>query len=279
MKLGLVFIIIFLTNSSFAQKEFVVFFDSNKEVPNEKSLTEFNDFLSSKSVGDIISISGYCDSSDSNDYNKQLATRRINSVLKLLKEKSFSLHKNIEINPFGEDFEQAKNQSDNRKVVIEYSEKEKQLVPKENEVELNNDSVAVAKDNIEKERVSLVEKFQKARVGDRIPIYNIHFKFNSENIVSDSESLIEELVFIMEQNPKLSIKIYGHICCNPNPYNTKLSYRRALKIFNYLKSNGIEQNRLAYNGVGSNNPIYEIPERNEQERIINRRVEIEIITK
>ena len=50
-------------------------------------------------------------------------------------------------------------------------------------------------------------------------------------------------------------------------------------IFKYLKENGIQQNRLAYNGVGSNNPIYPIPEKNENERIANRRVEIEIVRK
>ena len=279
MKLVLVFILVFITNYSFSQKEFVVFFDSNTEVPNKESLSQFNVFLNSKLDGEIISISGYCDSSDSNDYNKKLATRRINSVLKLLKENSFSLHKNIEINSIGEDFELAKKQSENRKVVIKYKEVESKLVLKENEDELKNDSVALVKDTIEKERISLAEKFQSVKVGDRVPIYNIHFQFNSEKLVSDSESLLEELLMIMEKNPKMSIKIHGHICCNPNPYNTKLSYRRALKIFNYLKMNGIQQNRLAYNGVGSNNPIYEIPERNEQERIINRRVEIEIIRK
>lgn len=279
MKFILGLLIVCSTNISFAQSEFILFFDSNKDVPNEKSLIEFDRFFKPSFVVEILSVSGYCDSSDTNDYNKELATRRINSILELLKGKSFSLHKNIEINPIGEDFEQAKNQSENRKVVIEYNDVENKLIPTENHVDLKNDSVALVKDTIEKERISLAEKFEKAKVGDRVPIYNIHFKFNSEKIVSDSESLLEELLIIMEKNPKMSIKIHGHICCNPNPYNTKLSYRRALKIFNYLKLNGIEQNRLAYNGVGSNNPIYEIPERNEQERVINRRVEIEIIRK
>jgi len=36
---------------------------------------------------------------------------------------------------------------------------------------------------------------------------------------------------------------------------------------------------LAYNGIGSNFPIYPIPEKNEEERIANRRVEILIVRK
>ena len=65
----------------------------------------------------------------------------------------------------------------------------------------------------------------------------------------------------------------------PDPKDTKLSYRRALKIFNYLKDNGIQLRRLAYKGFGSNQPVYPIPEKNEEEKIANRRVEIEIVKK
>lgn len=83
----------------------------------------------------------------------------------------------------------------------------------------------------------------------------------------------------MVVNPKLIIKINGNICCNPNTSVTKLSYRRALKIFNFLKDRGIKTNRLAYHGFGSGNPIYPIPETTEEERIANRRVEILIVDK
>ena len=168
---------------------------------------------------------------------------------------------------------------ENRKVVLEYIEKEKNTATNISSNDIEKDTTPIDEDKIEIERTTLVEKFEKAKVGDRIAIYNIHFKFNSENFVPASEPLLEEFLFIMERNPKMVIKIHGHICCNPNPYNTKLSFRRALKIFNYLKDNGIAQNRLAYNGVGSNKPIYPIPEKTEEERIINRRVEIEIVRK
>jgi outer membrane protein OmpA-like peptidoglycan-associated protein len=36
---------------------------------------------------------------------------------------------------------------------------------------------------------------------------------------------------------------------------------------------------LAYKGFGSNQPVYPIPEKNEEEKIANRRVEIEIVKK
>lgn len=279
MRIILAYLLVLFTSFSFAQKHFEVFFDFNKDIPNEKSTNELNTFLKANSSLEILSVSGYCDSIDDNTYNKSLAKRRINSVVELLKEKSISLNENTTFNAIGEDFKQSKNQEENRKVVIEYIEKEKIIAKNIGSNDIEKDVTPIDEDKIEIERTTLVEKFEKAKVGERIAIYNINFKFNAENIIPESEPLLEELLFIMERNPKMVIKIHGHICCNPNPYNTKLSFRRALKIFNYLKDNGISQNRLAYNGVGSNNPIYPIPEKTEEQRIINRRVEIEIVRK
>ena len=94
-----------------------------------------------------------------------------------------------------------------------------------------------------------------------------------------SMPLLEELFQILLDNPKLRIAIHGHICCNPNPMDTKLSYRRAIVIFKYLIDNGIPVKRLAYKGFGSYDPIFPLPERTEAQRAANRRVEILIVDK
>ena len=97
--------------------------------------------------------------------------------------------------------------------------------------------------------------------------------------MDESLPLLDELLDIMINNPKLVIEIHGHICCNPNPNDTKLSYRRALVILKYMTKYGVKVNRLAFRGYGSNDPIYKVPERNEKERAANRRVEILIVDK
>ena len=51
--------------------------------------------------------------------------------------------------------------------------------------------------------------------------------------------------------------------------------REAVKEF--LKSQGIESNRVTYQGFGSSQPLFALPEKNENERAANRRVEILII--
>jgi outer membrane protein OmpA-like peptidoglycan-associated protein len=132
---------------------------------------------------------------------------------------------------------------------------------------------------VTEEKSVLASKFEKAKKGDIIRISNINFYLNAEKVIEHSVPLLNELLQIMLDNPKLVIEIHGHICCNPDPMDTKLSYRRALVILKYLTSRGIDVKRLAFKGYGSNDPIYKVPERNEKERAANRRVEILIVSK
>ena len=52
---------------------------------------------------------------------------------------------------------------------------------------------------------------------------------------------------------------------------------RALAVYNYLITNGIEADRLRHKSFGSTRPLHKIPEKTEEERNENRRVEIQII--
>ncbi len=261
-----------------AQESKTLYFDFAKEEPNAISLKNFDEWINSNKNIEILKIAGYCDSVDTNLSNKKLASKRIQSVITLLKSKSSRISNSLVQEVFGEDFKQSKIQAENRKVTFLYKIVDEPIIETELLIEekLKEESLV---EKIEKERISLINKFEKAKIGDKIVINNIHFQFNTENIIPESEPLLEQLLFVMELNPDLEIKILGHICCNPDPKDTKLSYRRALKIFNYLKDNGIQLRRLAYKGFGSNQPVYPIPEKNEEEKIANRRVEIEIVKK
>ncbi|MEO0046434.1 MAG: hypothetical protein RL705_1625 [Bacteroidota bacterium] len=264
----------------FSQKQFEVFFDFNAAIPKETSITKLNQWITENKTAEVTKIFGFCDSVDDSQYNKDLAMRRINSVLALLKKDTIKVSDKVELKPFGKDFKFSKKQEENRKVAFFYTVKEEQK--KEKEVVATEDKPISSFDNqalIENETSELATKFKKAKKGDLIKINNINFRFNSEKIAEESMPLLEELLQIMYDNPKLRIAIHGHICCNPNGMDTKLSYRRALVIFKYLAKYEIEINRLSYKGFGSNDPIYKVPEQNEAERKANRRVEILIVDK
>ena len=267
------------------QKKVEVFFDFNSDVPNVASQSKVDQWMAENKNVAVTKIYGYCDSVDDSKYNKDLALRRVNNMLTYFKKENFKVDDSVELKSFGKDFKYSKNQSENRKVEIYYNEINiaNQTNAKESKVTNNNSDkdfeFAQVPSLIEEERATLKLKFDKAKVGDLIRINNIGFYFNSEKIMEQSEPLLDELLQIMLDNPTLTIQIHGHICCNPNPMDTKLSYRRALVILKYLTNRGIQVNRLGFKGFGSNNPIYKVPERNEKERAANRRVEILIIAK
>jgi flagellar motor protein MotB len=58
---------------------------------------------------------------------------------------------------------------------------------------------------------------------------------------------------------------------------TDLSTQRAKAIYNFLLNHDIQKDRLSYKGFGSSQPIFALPEKDEQERAANRRVEILIV--
>jgi outer membrane protein OmpA-like peptidoglycan-associated protein len=96
-----------------------------------------------------------------------------------------------------------------------------------------------------------------------------------------------ELGTVMKKNPTLEIAVEGHICCNKDSTDgldigtrtLNLSVNRAKEICNYLWQNGIASNRLQYKGFAHQNPLVPYPEKTEEERTKNRRVEIKILKK
>lgn len=284
----------------FSQNKLDVFFDFNKDVPNEASQLKINQWVSANKTAEITKVLGYCDSVDDSKYNKDLAMRRVTTMITIFTNNNIKIADKVELKSFGKDFKSSKNQSENRKVEVFYNlievknadvknvstlpdgpfgKRQVKEVITEDKVE---DDLVEAGDmdaHVEEERATLESKFYKAKKGDLIRINNINFYYNSERIMDQSLPLLDELLDIMMNNPKLVIEIHGHICCNQNPNDTKLSYRRALVILKFLTKYGVEVNRLAFRGYGSNDPIYKLPEKNEKERAANRRVEILIVDK
>ena len=87
MKLKLVILLLFGSVLGVAQKQFDVFFDFNKDFPNQNSILALNEWIANHKAIEITQLLGFCDSIDTKDYNKHLAERRIANV-KILLEKS-----------------------------------------------------------------------------------------------------------------------------------------------------------------------------------------------
>jgi outer membrane protein OmpA-like peptidoglycan-associated protein len=254
MKRIIFFTLSFFTTVCFSQKQLEVFFDFNKDFPNQSSILTINEWMASNRNIEIIKLLGYCDSIDTKNYNKKLAERRIESVRKLLEKSGLKFNKNLEKIAIGKDFKQSKIQAENRKVTIFYNEQQ----IKTNESELT-------------------KQIRNSKVGEIIKLPNIYFFNNSDQIVAKSQPTLFDLLTAMEENPKLKIEIQGHICCQLVSDINDVSTARAKTIYSYLIRNKIDRKRMTFKGFGISKPIHKIPERNETEADENRRVEILIV--
>ena len=168
----------------------------------------------------------------------------------------------IEIIAKGENFQQESDLALNRKVEIYYEE-----------VLVENTEIKIEK----KELSVLAKQVATAKVGDKLILKNLYFYNRSGIIVPESRPVLEELLTVLKQNPNLKIEIQGHICCQEGTDVEETARLRALAVYNYLINKGIAVKRLSFKSFGSSRPIHKIPERNEDERNENRRVEIQIM--
>jgi len=116
-------------------------------------------------------------------------------------------------------------------------------------------------------------------------IDNLLFKLSTAEFVKESIPVLNELVEVMKDFPRLKIRIEGHVCCFMNaPKESdklKLGYRisinRAEAVKNYLEDHQISAGRLTFAGFGFSRPkVY--PEVTLEDMSLNRRVEIRVIS-
>jgi len=246
-----------------SQAKVTVFFDFNRHDLNENAIEKLNGWISEGKDIEVTKIYGFCDWKGSNIYNDTLSVKRVNAVFNYLKGKNINVRNGYEIRGFGEDFEQSKVQSENRKVTIVYETKIETAKPNE----------PVTESNI----IPVQELLKTGKPGDKIRLNNIQFFNMTPRILPRSKPILFEVLCALQDNPKLKIEIQGHICCQLTNDLQALSVARAKAVYNFLVSNQINRKRLSFKGFGTTNPIHPIPEKSEKEEQENRRVEIVIL--
>jgi outer membrane protein OmpA-like peptidoglycan-associated protein len=115
--------------------------------------------------------------------------------------------------------------------------------------------------------------------GLKIQVSNIEFGFNTANLQGEKTfTILNKIVYVLRKYDKYSIVVEGHTDSIGNEeYNLNLSKKRAESVGRYLIDNGINADRLSYEGLGPKYPI----DTNETEegRARNRRVEFILIRK
>ena len=230
-------------------------------------------------------IFGHTDSRGSNEYNKALSLRRIDAVKKYLMADGFSEGLVNNEKAFGESMPVVNDEGNeekgatNRRVEIVW-----QTAPASRVTD-----TAEAKANAVPEQKFIQELIEDSttKKGTALTLNSLYFIGGRHRILSSSLPQLQSLLSAMKNNPKLKISIEGHICCLPGDtdgldFDTQtedLSYQRAKAVYEYLVYAGIAEKRVKFKGLGHSVPLYPFPEKNEDEKTANRRVEVRILDK
>ena len=273
-----------------AQEQYVIYFQSNKYIVPASENTMFSKWISENKTSKILAINGYTDEDGTNQFNDSLAKKRVESVFKLVKDK-IKIREDFKKISFGENHTHSKNKAENRKVVIYFLKekdlhKENQLIGlKPKEIDKSKpvvfpEAIIVTEPNGKEVEYKLDVNFMKslysAKTGEKIKINNLNFVLNTYAVTNESRGKLYELLLVMQQNPNLKIDIQGHVCCVKSD-RQDLSTQRAKAVYKFLEIKNIDKSRMSYKGFGSTVPLFPLPERIEEERAANRRVEIEIV--
>lgn len=100
-----------------------------------------------------------------------------------------------------------------------------------------------------------VLQFPLASITAPVLIDNIFYDFNKATLRPESQTALDELVKLLNENPNVTIELSSH--CDykgSSAYNKLLAQRRAESVVNYLVDKGIDRDRLSPVGYGKEKP-------------------------
>lgn len=249
-----------------------------------------NSFDSSRQILKGVTVYGHTDQIGSHAYNNKLSLQRANEVAAYLGQHKISAELMNDLVGFGKrqlvttSIEEDARILNRRVVLTLFYESKKQALPVA-KVEKQEEPVTMGKPVEEKPKYQkLAEKIKDSalKIGDNIELPYLLFVGGMHDFLQISYPYLDELFYVMRDNPTLEIEIQGHVCCTNEQdgvdFSTgrkNLSYARAKAVYDFLRMSGIDANRMSYKGYGHQFPITQ--ERSEAEKTRNRRVEIKIV--
>ncbi len=96
-----------------------------------------------------------------------------------------------------------------------------------------------------------VLQFPLANISAPVLIENIFYDFDKATLRPESQTALDELVNLLNENPNITIELSAHTDFKgSDQYNERLSQRRAESVVNYLIEHGIASDRLTPKGYG-----------------------------
>lgn len=98
--------------------------------------------------------------------------------------------------------------------------------------------------------------FALSPISRPVTMENIFYEFGRWELTKESETELNALVKLLQDNPNITIELSAHTDFKGNDdFNQELSEKRAQACCEYLKANGIEADRLTPIGYGKSKPV------------------------
>ena len=215
---------------------------------------------------DSIRLVGYADEPGSRGLNNRLAAQRAASVKKYLLSSGIDAARISECEGKGNVIRSGEDQQQRRVDIV--------LNPQKTQ--------SFFKPTAPAEPPSAFQ-FSAMKVGDVIILEQLQFRVSTSEFLTESLPVLETLANYLKDHSSIHIKIEGHICCGSDPkvllkndFWYSLSVNRAMAVYNYLVKHKISPERLSYEGFGFSKPRV-FPEKTEEDRFKNRRVELRVM--
>lgn len=144
-----------------------------------------------------------------------------------------------------------------------------------NDLENENAEIRTKLQQLEDDLKALAANKASGPQSAQATFHNIGFKFGSQELTSESTSLLDEVASILKANSQYSkLTIAGHTdATGPEDYNQELGLMRAQAVKDYLLSKGVKGENIEVVSFGEDKPI----DTNEtiEGRANNRRVEFD----
>lgn len=228
-----------------------IYFDVDSDRPILNKTTEYQQFVpSTVGVTTVIKLEAHCDTTGSLEYNDELAQRRIAAVKNRLVADQWNVNAVEKI----------------------YSER---VAGKDSnyshDIYRRVDIIVRISPPTDAELLTMkLNEFLNDTVSEKSIDLKILFLGGTTTLMKESIPEAKALKDFLRANPTIKIEIHGHVCCGDN---FPLSYNRAKMITEFLMAQGIDLNRMTFEGHSNTKPKIH-PEVTDEDRKQNRRVAI-----
>jgi len=251
------------------------FFNVNESFPIEsskKAIDTFNLYISTHPIT-ILEINSYSSKDGSKDINQHIAEERLNAIKSLLNKDLIIEKSNVYGINYPNQLIYPIEQFDKwRRVDVIYSKTKNQIDTISIETKTKDTT------SIKSQYIPIIEEPVKDEIYDKKlekgmvfqMELNIQFFDGTFNLTPGSSVEIDKLAEYLNANKDVHAYIRGHVCCGKA---MKLSKQRAKLVLKELVKRGVSKKRLRSQGFSNNLPMV-TPEKTEEDRRKNRRVDI-----